>query len=133
MATSTAGILAKFAVKKAQCLGCRVALKDQSKYSYLYVHFLINRHNNTLTVLAQPVCEYCRPKITEIYQKQITNTNELEVKFQRLWTQCQRCQGSLHQDVLCSAKDCPIFYMRKRAAKDLQEATKTIQRFDYAW
>ncbi len=24
--------------------------------------------------------------------------------------QCQRCQGSLHQQVLCSARDCPIFY-----------------------
>jgi hypothetical protein len=27
-----------------------------------------------------------------------------------LWSQCQRCQGSLHQDVLCTSRDCPIFY-----------------------
>lgn len=31
-----------------------------------------------------------------------------------LWTQCQRCQGSLHQDVLCTSRDCPIFYRRKK-------------------
>lgn len=27
---------------------------------------------------------------------------ELETLFGRLWTQCQECQGSLHQDVLCT-------------------------------
>lgn len=31
---------------------------------------------------------------------------ELEVLFGRLWTQCQECQGSLHQDVLCTRLDC---------------------------
>ena len=41
--------------------------------------------------------------------------NYLENKFSRLWTECQRCQGSLHQEVLCSNKDCPIFYMRTKA------------------
>lgn len=28
--------------------------------------------------------------------------SELEKLFGRLWTQCQECQGSLHQDVLCT-------------------------------
>ena len=32
--------------------------------------------------------------------------NDFEEKFSRLWTQCQRCQGSLHQDVLCTSRDC---------------------------
>ena len=27
---------------------------------------------------------------------------ELESVFAAAWTQCQRCQGSLHQDVLCA-------------------------------
>ena len=26
----------------------------------------------------------------------------LEQRFSRLWTQCQRCQDSLHQDILCT-------------------------------
>jgi hypothetical protein len=29
--------------------------------------------------------------------RQVSTTSELEVRFARLWTQCQRCQGSLHQ------------------------------------
>ena len=91
------------------------------------------KHRNLLTLVAQPVCEHCRKDITQIYERQVMGLNELETKFSRLWTQCQRCQGSLHQDVLCSAKDCPIFYMRKRVAKDLQEATKTVERFSHAW
>jgi hypothetical protein len=28
--------------------------------------------------------------------------SDLEMLFGRLWTQCQECQGSLHQDVLCT-------------------------------
>lgn len=28
--------------------------------------------------------------------------SSLEEKFSRLWTECQRCQGSLHEDVLCT-------------------------------
>jgi len=49
----------------------------------------------------------------------------------RLWTQCQRCQGSLHQDVLCTSRDCPIFYRRKKVQKDLLEAETTLKRFDW--
>jgi len=48
-------------------------------------------------VLDGAVCNNCRPKISELYQKQVTMTSELQVRFARLWTQCQRCQGSLHQ------------------------------------
>ena len=57
-----------------------------------------------------------------------------EEKFARLWTQCQRCQGSLHEDVICTNQDCPIFYMRKKVQKDLQEQDKIISRFgDLTW
>ncbi len=46
----------------------------------------------------------------EIYQRSVVSVNDLEAQFSALWTQCQRCQGSLHQDVLCKSRDCPIFY-----------------------
>ena len=36
----------------------------------------------------------------------------------------------LRQDVLCSAKDCPIFYMRKKAQKDVEDAGAVLERFD---
>lgn len=39
--------------------------------------------------------------------------------YSKLWTQCQRCQGSLLQDVLCTSRDCPIFYRRKKVCAGL--------------
>lgn len=65
----------------------------------------------------------------EIYQKMLGNVNELEGQFGGLWAQCQRCQGSLHQDVLCTSRDCPIFYRRKKVQKDLTEAHSLLSRF----
>ena len=54
------------------------------------------------------------PQEVEIYARGLATVNDLEGAFSALWTQCQRCQGSLHQDVLCTSRDCPIFYRRKK-------------------
>jgi hypothetical protein len=38
------------------------------------------------------------------------------------------------QDVLCTSKDCPIFYMRKKSQKDVEDATTVLNRFtDEIW
>ncbi|KAI8974553.1 DNA polymerase family B-domain-containing protein [Trametes punicea] len=112
VATPTVGGLMKFAVKTVTCLGCKTPL----------------RPNNSVPNGA--VCNNCRPRLGELYQKQVATTSELQVRFSRLWTQCQRCQGSLHQDVLCTSRDCPIFYMRKKAQKDVEDANAALERFD---
>ncbi|KAN0088533.1 DNA polymerase family B domain containing protein [Tylopilus felleus] len=112
IATPTVGGLMKFAVKTVTCLGCKTAL----------------RPNNSVPNGA--VCNNCRPRIHELYQKQVDATSQMQVRFSRLWTQCQRCQGSLHQDVLCTSKDCPIFYMRKKAQKDVEDTSAVLERFD---
>ncbi|CAM5999722.1 unnamed protein product [Sphagnum balticum] len=52
----------------------------------------------------QTLCIHCKGREAELYQKTVTNVGDLEQLFGRLWTQCQRCQGSLHQDVLCTRK-----------------------------
>ncbi|KAF8801312.1 hypothetical protein BYT27DRAFT_7198397 [Phlegmacium glaucopus] len=110
IATPTVGGLMKFAVKTVTCLGCKTPLRGKEANG--------------------AVCKNCKPRMQELYQKQIMSTSELQVRFSRLWTQCQRCQGSLHQDVLCSSKDCPIFYMRKKAQKDVEDASAVLERFD---
>ncbi|KAI5989332.1 DNA polymerase family B-domain-containing protein [Pisolithus albus] len=112
IATPTVGGLMKFAVKTAICLGCKTPL----------------RPNNSVPNGA--VCNNCRPRVGELYRKQVSLASEQQIRFSRLWTQCQRCQGSLHQDVLCSSKDCPIFYMRKKAQKDVEDANAILERFD---
>uniref|UniRef100_A0A3B4AS68 DNA polymerase n=1 Tax=Periophthalmus magnuspinnatus TaxID=409849 RepID=A0A3B4AS68_9GOBI len=61
----------------------------------------------------------------------IFHLNALEEHFSRLWTQCQRCQGSLHEDVLCTSRDCPIFYMRKKVQFDLDDQSKLVSRFGW--
>ncbi|GAA5907898.1 DNA-directed DNA polymerase delta POL3 [Sporobolomyces salmoneus] len=109
----TVGGLMKFAVKTVTCLGCRTPLKPNS--------------------LNQAVCANCRPRTAELHSKQVALASNAETAFARLWTQCQRCQGSLHQDVLCTSKDCPIFYMRKKAQKEAVDAVATLDRFDGEW
>jgi DNA polymerase delta subunit 1 len=56
-----------------------------------------------------------------------------QAQYGALWTQCQRCQGSLHQDVLCTSRDCPIFYRRKKVQKELNEVQAQLARFADDW
>merc|ERR1712038_1172317 len=107
MVTSKVGAMAAFTKKKMTCIGCKVSLKVES----------------------DAVCEHCKSKEGEIYQKQIASVATMEERFSKLWTQCQRRQGSLHEEVLCTSRDCPIFYLRKKIQIDLTEQDKVIQRF----
>ncbi|KAG0235930.1 DNA-directed DNA polymerase delta [Actinomortierella wolfii] len=107
VSTPSVGGLMRFAVKTLTCLGCKTPLKKGES----------------------AVCSQCKDRAPELYQRQLNVVNALEVRYARLWTQCQRCQGSLHQDVLCTSKDCPIFYMRKKVQKEIQDSTATLDRF----
>eukprot|EP00735_Rhodelphis_limneticus_P013517 TRINITY_DN728_c0_g1::TRINITY_DN728_c0_g1_i1::g.18399::m.18399 TRINITY_DN728_c0_g1::TRINITY_DN728_c0_g1_i1::g.18399 ORF type:complete len:1039 (+),score=291.88,sp/Q9LVN7/DPOD1_ARATH/55.83/0.0,DNA_pol_B/PF00136.16/2.8e-136,DNA_pol_B_exo1/PF03104.14/1.3e-77,zf-C4pol/PF14260.1/1.3e-23,DNA_pol_B_2/PF03175.8/7.1,DNA_pol_B_2/PF03175.8/0.28,DNA_pol_B_2/PF03175.8/2e+02,DNA_pol_A_exo1/PF01612.15/3.9e+03,DNA_pol_A_exo1/PF01612.15/0.11,RNase_H_2/PF13482.1/0.28,zf-RING-like/PF08746.6/4e+03,zf-RING-like/PF08 len=107
---STGGIMA-FTKKTLSCLMCKSPISDQEK----------------------TLCKYCRPRESEVYTKHLLTVSDLEEQFSALWTQCQRCQGSLHQDVLCTSRDCPIFYRRKKVQKDLHLAQETLDRFDSSW
>lgn len=104
---SKVGALAAFTKKKSTCIGCRAVLDDQST----------------------AVCKHCKAKEAEIYLVEVNHLGSLESKFAQLWTQCQRCSGSLHEEVLCTSRDCPIFYMRKKVQKDLADQEKVVQRF----
>lgn len=101
------GSLSKFVSKKMTCLGCKAVLKDQNA----------------------GICPHCESNFKEIYLKNVNHFSKLELKYSRLWTQCQRCQGSLHQDVLCTSRDCPIFYMRKKIQKEASEGINILERF----
>ncbi|XP_057550361.1 DNA polymerase delta catalytic subunit isoform X1 [Amaranthus tricolor] len=105
---SNSGIM-KFAKKQLTCIGCKA---------------LISGSNKTL-------CSHCKGREAELYCKTVASVSELESLFGRLWTQCQECQGSLHQDVLCTSRDCPIFYRRKKAQKDMAEAKLQLDRWNF--
>ncbi|KAK5155358.1 DNA polymerase delta subunit 1 [Cryomyces antarcticus] len=111
VAAPTMGGLMKFAKKTQTCMGCKKPLVGKEEKE-------------------GAVCENCRPRFGELYQKTLSKVSDLEVRFARLWTQCQRCQGSMHNEVICSSRDCPIFYMRMKAKKDVEDAGKELVRFD---
>lgn len=100
------GGMMNFAVKKLKCLGCKAPLSGTGA-----------------------LCRSCIENEADVFTKQLASVNELEHLFARLWTQCQNCQGSLHQDVLCTSRDCPIFYKRIKVQKDLGEAQTALERF----
>ncbi|KAF4530684.1 hypothetical protein B566_EDAN004923 [Ephemera danica] len=106
--TSKVGALSAFTTRREVCLGCRTPLSN----------------GNT-----GAVCQHCLPKQSAFYQVEAVKLQNLERSFSRLWTQCQRCQGSLHQEVICTSRDCPIFYMRKKVQMDLVSQGNTMKRF----
>ncbi|XP_050523384.1 DNA polymerase delta catalytic subunit isoform X1 [Daktulosphaira vitifoliae] len=109
MVTSKVSALSAFTKKKEVCLGCKSVLPNGEEKNAL--------------------CKYCLPKQEELYYKERIKVNELQEKFCRLWTECQRCQGSLHEEVICTSRDCPIFYLRKKVQIDLTGQVKTMDRF----
>nr|XP_031849100.1 DNA polymerase delta catalytic subunit isoform X1 [Nomia melanderi] len=109
VATSRVGALSAFTRKKEVCLGCKAVLTPEREKMAL--------------------CKYCEPREAEFYQTELYLGRQLEEKFCRLWTECQRCQGSLHQEVLCTSRDCPIFYMRKKVQMELDTQMKRVERF----
>ena len=103
------GGIMRFAKVQAKCLGCKAPLKgDAAKGA---------------------VCASCASRAGEIYYKSLAASNDLEAQFSRLWTQCQSCSGTLHMDVLCSNRDCAIFYRRKKVQKELGDAHKELARW----
>jgi DNA polymerase delta subunit 1 len=107
-----AGGIMMFAVKKERCLACKTPMASGG---------------------GSALCHHCKPREGAIYMEKLRDVSVAEATYSELWTQCQRCQGSLHQDVICTNKDCTIFYKRKKVQKDLQEAQGALDRFSLAW
>merc|ERR1719210_2139355 len=110
--TPQGGALAKFATRGLRCLGCKAVIKSGS------------------------LCGHCREeKAPEVVMEKMRELRAKEEEYNRLWTQCQRCQGSLLEPVICSNSDCAIFYRRARARKDIQEVQEHVSRLraDLDW
>lgn len=103
--------LAKFAFVKQTCLGCKVEISDKNSV----------------------LCKFCEGKAIDIYCTKVAEANVFQKGFWELWTQCQRCQGSLVQDVICTNRDCPIFYKRKKIQNEISNSQKILDKFDNSW
>lgn len=107
--SAASGGIMRFAVKKRTCIGCKVPLSGNQKV----------------------VCNHCQANQAGLYIKQLGHVRQFEQGYSKLWTQCQRCQGSLHQEILCSSRDCPIFYRRVKVQKDLRRAQQKLDQFSF--
>jgi len=103
-----AGFMSSFVVIKAKCLRCSAKLKDSEK----------------------TVCRKCKPYEGEVYLQKMQDLKHFQKNFTDLWTTCQRCTGSLCQEVLCSNNSCPIFYRRVKARKDLEITQEQVRKFE---
>lgn len=106
----TTGALAGFMTKSLKCLACKVVIKQGA------------------------LCDHCKKngKERDVVLEKVLELKEHEIAFNRLWSQCQRCQGSLCQDVICTSRDCPIFYRRAKVRKDAASALDNVRRLQEA-
>ncbi|KAL0226420.1 hypothetical protein P9112_013744 [Eukaryota sp. TZLM1-RC] len=111
----TSGLM-KFAKAVPTCLGCKARLTSQEVSS------------------KSPLCQHCGDKKEEIIRGSLENFRKVEHAFSRIWTECQRCAGNMHQKVLCESRDCPIFYLRKKVQKDYLQAEQNLKKFgNFEW
>lgn len=108
MVTSKVSALSAFTVKTKTCLGCRTVLPKG--------------YDDAL-------CKHCKPKEASLYFQEASHLNHLEDRFAELFTECQRCQGSLHEEILCTNRDCTIFYIRKKVQMELESCKARVERF----
>merc|ERR1719401_1269300 len=104
-ATPQGGALAKFAMKSLRCLGCKAVIK------------------------AGALCSHCaQEKAVQVVAERMEELRSREDEYNRLWTQCQRCQGSMMEKVICSNRDCEIFYRRSKARKNIEQVQEQLGR-----
>ena len=92
-------MLGQFVFKKFKCAHCKVEIKETDG----------------------AVCSKCVEHLPKYFSRQRLKTNYYERIYADYWNECQRCQGSLINNVICQNSDCPIFYKRLKAKKDLNE------------
>jgi len=102
------GTILQFTQVRETCMNCKAPLRAQEK----------------------TLCNHCKENAPDVYYNFLSKVRVKEQEFSRLWTQCQSCQGSMHQEVLCTARDCPIFYLRAKVRKELEDSRKSLRKFD---
>jgi DNA polymerase delta subunit 1 len=103
------GSLMMFAVKTAQCIGCKAGLDSNTK-TYL--------------------CKHCSPRETEIFLEKLEILREAELRYADLWSAAQRIHGTVHSDIMCTGDGCACqFYRRKKVQADIRLAQETLDKF----
>jgi DNA polymerase delta subunit 1 len=103
------GSLMMFAVKTAQCLGCKAGVGDGTK-GYL--------------------CKHCLPREAQIYLTKLAILREAELRYADLWSAAQRIHNTVHSDIMCTGDGCSCqFYRRKKVQADIKLAQEVVDKF----
>eukprot|EP01018_Ginkgo_biloba_P018764 Gb_15180 [translate_table: standard] len=126
---SNSGIM-KFAKKQLSCIGCKTPIGKED----------------------QTLCSHCKGREAELYQKTVTNDYGLNVSGAKalctktFFVQGSECCMPYLMHLSCNSnwqcecsfmpcafviRDCPIFYRRKKAQKDLAEAEVQLERWQF--
>lgn len=121
--------MARFTSKRETCIKCKTSLPNG--HSKLCICLLLGLIivNSSPPTPEFATCEHCAEHDDRCFQTEILKIAKYEEKYAKLWTQCQRCQGSLLEEVICTSCDCPIFYMRKKILFELADQNKVVSRF----
>lgn len=76
------------------------------------------------------VCSKCKAYEGSYYIQTAMQVELQERQYAELWSTCQRCQNSLHQEIICGNKDCPIYYQREKIRRDLDLSMAKLKRFE---
>jgi DNA polymerase delta subunit 1 len=115
--TNTQSSMMRFVKKYPQCLRCKTPMTT--------IKIAIGG-------VAPPVCEHCAADpdgLAETCLEQMAKLNSLQQEYSRLYTGCQRCQGSLGE-INCINGDCPVFYRRYTVRASIHTQEAVVKRFD---
>ena len=102
------GSLMMFAVKTAQCIGCKASIDGKSGH----------------------LCKHCKPREAEIYLEKLDILREAELRYNELWAAAQRIHGTVHSDIMCTGDGCSCqFYRRKKVQADIKLAQEVLDKF----
>lgn len=80
------------------------------------------------------ICTSCRPEFGQHYTKAAEKFNEKAKEFNECWVECQQCQGSVINEVLCVNRICPIWYKRMKIKKEIGPLHSRLQRLrELSW
>ena len=105
---TTSGLM-KFVEVTHRCLGCKASLSKGD---------------------AGALCLNCKSREVEVYLAKLQQSAQVERMCWATAVQCQRITGDNYKEILGIARDSRIFYVKKKAEKDFQEAQATLARFD---
>lgn len=107
--------LGRFVTTHTPCMGCGISI-DAAR---------VTSSN------AVPICSNCEPRRLDLFANAQRDYNAASQTYSRIWTNCQQCQGSLHQEVICSAQDCIVFYKRISARDEFSRLQKVVHTLDW--